>query len=145
MGGRVTENTSTQLGRPNRIGLDPFHQNLPVKAMQATRDLPAHVDRILEEFIAAARQACGNALHSVVLYGSGAEGKLRATSDVNLVSTLTEFTPQIAYALREPLRAGQAAARLAVMFLLESEVPTAVNAYPSEVPGHHAPAPGLGR
>ena len=98
--------------------------------MLTTHDLPAHVDRVLEEFIAAARQICGDTLRSVVLFGSGAEGKLRATSDVNLVLTLTEFTPQIADALREPLRAGQAAARLAVMFLLESEVSTAVNAYP---------------
>jgi len=98
--------------------------------MQTTHDLPAHVDRVLEEFVAAARQACGDALLSVVLYGSGAEGKLRATSDVNLILVLTEFTPQMADALRDPLRVGQAAARLAVMFLLESEVSAAVNAYP---------------
>ena len=98
--------------------------------MQTTHDLPAHVDRVLEEFIAAARQVCSDALRSVVLYGSGAEGRLRATSDVNLILVLTEFTPQMADALREPLRVGQAAARLAVMFLLESEVSAAVNAYP---------------
>jgi predicted nucleotidyltransferase len=98
--------------------------------MQTTHDLPAHVDRVLEEFMGTARQACGDALHSVVLYGSGAEGRLRATSDVNLILVLTKFTPQMADALREPLRLGQAAARLAVMFLLESEVAAAVNAYP---------------
>jgi hypothetical protein len=98
--------------------------------MQTTHDLPAHVDRVLEDFMGAARQACGEALHSAVLYGSGAEGRLRATSDVNLILVLTEFTPQMADALREPLRLGQAAARLAVMFLLESEVAAAVNAYP---------------
>jgi predicted nucleotidyltransferase len=97
--------------------------------MQTTHDLPAHVERVLEEFIAAARQVCGDALRSVVLYGSGAEGRLRATSDVNLILVLTEFTPQIADGLREPLRVGQAAGRLAVMFLLESEVSAAVNAY----------------
>ena len=56
--------------------------------MQATHDLPSHVHRVLEEFIAVARQICGDALRSVVLYGSGAEGKLRATSDVNLVLVL---------------------------------------------------------
>ena len=98
--------------------------------MPTTHDLPAHVDRVLEEFVATASQACGDALRSVVLYGSGAEGRLRATSDVNLILVLTEFTPQMADALREPLRVGQAAARLAVMFLLESEVSAAVNAYP---------------
>ncbi|HEU0004762.1 MAG TPA: nucleotidyltransferase domain-containing protein [Terriglobia bacterium] len=98
--------------------------------MQATHDLPTHVDRILEDFMAAARQACGGALRSVVLYGSGAEGRLRATSDVNLILVLTEFTPLMADGLREPLRVGQAAARLAAMFLLESEVSAAVHAYP---------------
>jgi predicted nucleotidyltransferase len=98
--------------------------------MQMTHDLPPHVDRVLEGFIKAARQACGDALHSVVLYGSGAEGRLRATSDVNLILVLKEFTPPMADALREPLRLGQAAARLAVMFLLESEIATAVDAYP---------------
>lgn len=98
--------------------------------MQTTHALPTHVDRVVEDFLAAARQACGDALRSVVLYGSGAEGRLRATSDINLILVLTEFTPQIADAMREPLRVGQAAARLAVMFLLESEVSAAVNAYP---------------
>jgi predicted nucleotidyltransferase len=98
--------------------------------MQTTHDLPAHVERVLEEFVAAARQICGHALRSVVLYGSGAEGRLRATSDVNLILVISEFTPQIADELREPLRVGQAAARLAVMFLLESEISAAVNAYP---------------
>ena len=98
--------------------------------MPTTHDLPAHVERVLEEFVATASQACGDALRSVVLYGSGAEGRLRATSDVNLILVLAEFTSQMADALREPLRVGQAAARLAVMFLLESEVSAAVNAYP---------------
>jgi hypothetical protein len=100
------------------------------QAMPTTHDLPAHVDRVLEEFVATASQACGEALRSIVLYGSGAEGRLRATSDVNLILVLTEFTPRMADTLREPLRLGQAVARLAVMFLLESEVAAAVNAYP---------------
>jgi predicted nucleotidyltransferase len=98
--------------------------------MQITHDLPAHVDRALEELVAAARQICGGALRSIVLYGSGAEGRLRATSDVNLILVLTEFTPLMADGLREPLRVGQAAIRLAVMLLLESEISAAVNAFP---------------
>ena len=80
--------------------------------MQTSHDLPANVNRVLEDFIAAARQICGDTLRSVVLYGSGAEGRLRATSDVNLILTLTEFTPQIADALREPLRVSQAVAQM---------------------------------
>jgi len=113
------------LESPRVYSLEHNHQ-----AMQTTHDLHAQVDRVLEDFIAAARQACGDALHSVVLYGSGAEGRLRATSDVNLILVLTEFTPPMADGLREPLRAGQAAARLAVMFLLESEVAASFDAFP---------------
>src|SRR4030095_10119143 len=64
------------------------------------------------------------------LYGSGAEGRLRATSDVNLILVLTEFTPHMADALSAALRLGQAAIRLSVMFLLEPEVSAAVIAFP---------------
>lgn len=98
--------------------------------MQTSHDLPAQAGRVLDEFVAAAKEVCDGALRSVVLYGSGAEGRLRATSDINLILVLSEFTQPMANALREPLRIGQAAARLAVMFLLESEIAAVVNAYP---------------
>ena len=45
----------------------------------ATRDLPAPAARVLEEFVEAARQALGAHLRAVVLVGSAAEGRLRAT------------------------------------------------------------------
>ena len=43
--------------------------------------LPANVNSVLTEFIASTREAFGSDLRSVVLYGSGAEGRLRPTSD----------------------------------------------------------------
>jgi predicted nucleotidyltransferase len=41
-------------------------------------DLPGDVARVLAEFVDAARGAFGDELVSVVLYGSAAEGALRA-------------------------------------------------------------------
>src|SRR5688500_14508259 len=98
--------------------------------MQTTHDLPAHVDRVLEDVMAAARQLRGDGLRSAVLYGRRAAGRLRATSDVNLILVLTEVTPQIDDGPREQLRVGQAAAGLAAMFLLEFDAFAAVTAYP---------------
>jgi predicted nucleotidyltransferase len=66
---------------------------------------------------------------AVVLYGSGAEGKLRATSDVNLLLVLSAFDQKKADQLREPLRLAEAAIRLRAMFLLDSELRPAMEAF----------------
>jgi predicted nucleotidyltransferase len=92
-------------------------------------DLPDVVRHVLEECVTAAREALGGDLRSVVLYGSAAEGRLRATSDVNLLLVLSAFDPAKADRLREPIRVAQAAIRLTVMFLLESEVVMAAAAF----------------
>jgi predicted nucleotidyltransferase len=97
--------------------------------MQTHSNLPAKVDSGLTEFIASARAAFGSDLRSVVLYGSGAEGKLRPTSDVNLIVVLSSFDQKKADQLREPLRLAQAAIQLRAMFLLESEIEAATQAF----------------
>ncbi len=103
---------------------------MPVKEISAAlQDLPGPVQRVLEDFVGAASSALGGGLRSIVLYGSGAEGKLRATSDVNVMLVLRDFKPERADGLREPLRTAQAAIRLRAMFLLESEVPEAVESF----------------
>jgi predicted nucleotidyltransferase len=76
----------------------------------------------LDSFVAAARSAFGEDLVSVVLFGSAAEDKLRATSDVNVIVVLRSFDPAKSRALTEPLSLARAAIRLRAMFLLESEV-----------------------
>lgn len=96
---------------------------------QLPTDLPANVRRVLTEFVAAARTAFGDDLRAVVLYGSAAEGKLRATSDVNLLLVLSQFDRAKADQLREPLRMAHAAIRLTAMLLLEAEVPAAMQAF----------------
>jgi predicted nucleotidyltransferase len=57
----------------------------------AVPDLPPEVQKVLDEFVFAARQAFSEQLTSIVLFGSAAEGKLRPASDVNLLIILSAF------------------------------------------------------
>lgn len=91
--------------------------------------LPPNVASVLSAFINKAQEAFGDQLKSVVLYGSGAEGKLRPTSDVNLLLVLSSFDQPKVDQLREPLRLAEAAIGLRTMFLLESEVQGAIEAF----------------
>lgn len=100
---------------------------------ETTITLPTNVSTSLTTFVAAAKKAFGDHLLSVVLYGSGAEGKLRPTSDVNLILVLTAFDRGLADQLREPLRVAQAAIRLRVMFLLEEELKPASQAFAAKL------------
>ncbi len=94
-----------------------------------TVTLPTNVSSALNTFIAAAKKAFGDNLLSAVLYGSGAEGKLRPTSDVNLILLLATFERDQADQLREPLRLAEAAIKLRVMFLLRDELKPASQAF----------------
>ncbi|PHV51279.1 hypothetical protein CSQ91_09245 [Janthinobacterium sp. BJB301] len=91
--------------------------------------LPEEIQRHLDVFVAAAHSAFGDDLAAAVLFGSAADGQVRATSDVNLLLLLKRFTPQAADALRGPLRLAHAAIDLQVMFLLESELTQAADAF----------------
>ena len=91
--------------------------------------LPEEIQRHLDVFVAAAQTAFGDDLAAAVLFGSAADGQVRATSDVNLLLLLKRFTPQTADALRGPLRLAHAAIDLQVMFLLESELTQAADAF----------------
>ena len=93
------------------------------------KTLPANVGRVLAGFIESAREAFGDDLRSVVLYGSGADGQLRPTSDVNLLLLLADFDRVKADRLREALRVAQAAIRLTAMFILEEELRPAAGAF----------------
>jgi predicted nucleotidyltransferase len=96
---------------------------------EATAALPRNVTSVLTDFVNSAKEAFGSDLRSVVLYGSGAEGKLRPTSDVNLILVLTAFNQPQADQLREPLRLAHAAIKLRAMFLLDSELRPATDAF----------------
>jgi hypothetical protein len=92
-------------------------------------DLPAEVAASLNDFLAAAADALGDQLVSAVLYGSAAEGRLRATSDVNLILVLRRFDPGGATALQGAMRVARAAIQLDVMFICADEIPAAAEAF----------------
>ena len=91
--------------------------------------LPEEIQRHLDVFVAAAQSAFGDDLAAAVLFGSAADGQVRATSDVNLLLLLKRFTPASADALRGSLRLAHAAIDLQVMFLLDSELTQAADAF----------------
>ncbi len=91
--------------------------------------LPGPVERGLELFVSAAREVLGADLVSVVLFGSGAEGQWRPTSDVNLIVVLRRFDAAAVDRLREPFRLSHAAIALEAMFILAEEVPAAAEAF----------------
>lgn len=87
--------------------------------------LPQPVGDALEIFVAAARESLGDSLRSIVLYGSAAEGRLRPTSDVNVVLVLRGIERASLDGMREAYRTAQAAIGLNAMFLLEGEIENA--------------------
>jgi predicted nucleotidyltransferase len=91
--------------------------------------LPEAVERAIGSFVAAAKAAFGDDLLSILLFGSGAEQNLRPTSDVNILLVLKRFERGGADRLREPLRFAHAAVELNAMFMLESELPDAMDAF----------------
>lgn len=72
-----------------------------------------------------AKDAFGEDLLSIILYGSAAENRLRATSDVNVLFVLARFDEAKANAFREQYRFAQAALNLRAMFLRADEIDAA--------------------
>jgi predicted nucleotidyltransferase len=97
--------------------------------MGTMSELQAQVDRRVDVFVGAAKAAFETNLVAVVMYGSAAEGRLRATSDVNMLLVIKRFSQAQADLLREPLRLAHAAVQMNVMFLLEDEVHEAMDAF----------------
>jgi predicted nucleotidyltransferase len=92
-------------------------------------DLPATVGRVLNDFVQDARAGLGDALRSIVLFGSAAENRIRPTSDVNVVVVLSAFEQAGIERLRPMLEQAHAAIRLEVLWLLEPEVAAAAEAF----------------
>jgi predicted nucleotidyltransferase len=86
--------------------------------------------KILDEFVSAVRSAFGDDLVSVVLFGSAAEDRLRPSSDLNVLVLLRSFDPVKGRDLGGSLQLFAAAARLRAMFLQESELGAAAQAFP---------------
>lgn len=97
--------------------------------MQAQLNVPDKVRAVLEGIVDAARRAFGDDLRAIVLYGSAAEGRLRATSDVNLMFVLRRFDEEKANDFREPFRFAGAAVDVNAMFVLEKEIELAAREF----------------
>jgi predicted nucleotidyltransferase len=95
----------------------------------ATGELPSTTKVLLEQLVRSARDCFSDDLKSMVLFGSGAEGRLRLTSDLNLLIILKRFDKGRVDSFREPLRLAQVTARASVMFLLEKELAEAAEAF----------------
>jgi hypothetical protein len=91
--------------------------------------LPPPIAEVVNSFLQSAKDAFGPDLLSIVLFGSAAEGQLRATSDLNLILVLASFDQAKADKLRHPLRVAQAAIQLHPMFLLKDEIPHAARSF----------------
>lgn len=92
-------------------------------------ELPETVRRIITDFVQTAEKAFENDLRSIVLYGSGAEGKLRATSDVNLILVLSALDHAKMDRLRGSFQTARAAIQLTAMFLLEDELKPSIESF----------------
>lgn len=92
-------------------------------------DLPAPVTTALDAIIEAARTAFGDHLLSIVLHGSAAEGRLRATSDVNVIVVLRAVERERMDGIRHALRLARATANVRVMMIVESEIASAASAF----------------
>jgi predicted nucleotidyltransferase len=91
--------------------------------------LPEAAARGAHDFLEVAREALGDSLESAVLFGSAAEGRLRPTSDLNLILVLRGFELDAVDRLREPARVAQATVRLAVLYLRHDEIADAAEAF----------------
>jgi len=102
--------------------------------------LPEQVTAVLTGFVTAAQQVFGEGLVSVTLFGSAAEGRLRPTSDVNVIVVLAREDAERLAAIGDAYRLAHAAIRLSAMFILESEIAAANEAFAvkfSDIGGRH--------
>ena len=87
------------------------------------------VSSIVSEFVEAAKKSFQDDLISVILFGSAAEDKLRASSDVNILLVLKNFSMVNVDSFCAPLRMAHVTCRVETMFLLESEIADATEAF----------------
>jgi hypothetical protein len=92
-------------------------------------ELPADIRSGLSLFVDACKSSFADDLVSVTLFGSTAEGRHRATSDVNVIIVLKRFEVKRADAVREGYRLAHAAILLNAMFILENEIAGAAESF----------------
>src|SRR5258708_26593505 len=81
-------------------------------------NLPADVREWLSRTAAALIQSFADDLRSLILFGSAAEGRMRASSDVNLLIVLDRLDVNRLNGVAELIQAASAAVELHPMFML---------------------------
>jgi hypothetical protein len=97
--------------------------------MAVIDQLPDAVRNAIDAFVASAREAFVDDLVSVTLFGSASEGRLRPTSDVNVIIVLSRCDPARLAAIGDAYRMAHAAIRLSTMFILDTEIAGAAEAF----------------
>jgi predicted nucleotidyltransferase len=91
--------------------------------------LPAAVRAWLAQSCQTLIESIGDELEALILFGSAAEGLMRASSDVNLLVVLHRFDSERIDQVGEVLQNAAAAVELHPMFLLSSELPLAAESF----------------
>jgi predicted nucleotidyltransferase len=91
--------------------------------------LPAAVRSWLSQSSQTLIDSLGEELEALILFGSAAEGLMRASSDVNLLIVLRRFDPERIDRASAVLQDAAAAVELHPMFLLASELPLAAESF----------------
>jgi predicted nucleotidyltransferase len=91
--------------------------------------LPAAVRAWLSQSSQTLIDFLGEELEALILFGSAAQGLMRASSDVNLLIVLRRFDPERIDRASAVLQDAAAAVELHPMFLLASELPLAAESF----------------
>jgi predicted nucleotidyltransferase len=91
--------------------------------------LPAAVRAWVSQSSQALIESLGETLDALILFGSAAEGLMRASSDVNLLIVLGRFDSDRIDRVSDVLQNAAAAVELHPMFLLSSELPIATESF----------------
>ncbi len=100
-----------------------------MEILKTSNDKTKRVANLLPQVTEKLKECHGENLVSLILFGSAAEDRLRDTSDVNLLIILKKFQETEVDNSREVLRVAKAAIDLSVMYLLESELILASEAF----------------
>jgi predicted nucleotidyltransferase len=92
--------------------------------------MPSTEPAALADLVATASAAYGDDLQAVVLFGSAAEDRVRAVSDLNLIIVLRRFDAAHGEAFGHASNLLRTALRARIMHLLASEIPRAAAAFP---------------
>ena len=91
--------------------------------------LPSSVSAGLDALVEAFTRLLGDDLVSLTLFGSAAEGRLRASSDVNVLVVVREGDAAVLAALRQDVRKARLAIGLEPMIIREDELAEAASAF----------------